>query len=144
MPANYNLNLDKNAWFTLFLKYNDEDGNPVDMNGYSAEMEVARFYDPDNSLMSFVSAPYGVTVGNYWSGSSGGLSGGIKLNVSFTGARHMDGGSASTGGIYVRLDQPSTRGLTTGDYVYDLTLNNGSTGSNRLLEGRFTVRGSAT
>ena len=144
MPAKYDISLDKNASFTFYVKYKDEGGNPVDMNGYSADMEIVRFYDDDESILSFVSTPHGVTVGNVWSGASGGLSGGIRLNTSFTGGRHIDGGSASTGGIYIRLDQKSTRGLTIGDYIYDLVLNNGSTGSTKLLQGRFTVKGSAT
>lgn len=144
MPAKYDLQLDKNASFVFYVKYRDDDGNPVDMNGFSADMEVVRFYDDDEHILSFRSAPFGVTLGNSWSGTSGGLSGGIKLNASFTGARHIDGGSASTGGIYIKLDQKSTRGLTTGNYLYDLVLNNGSTGSTKLLEGRFTVKGSAT
>ena len=144
MPAKYDLNLDKNSSFVLHLKYNDEDGNPVDMNGYSAEMKIVRFYEDDESILSFRSTPHGVTVGNSWSGASAGLSGGIKLNTSFTGARYIDGGSASTGGIYIRLDHKSSRGLTIGDYLYDLQLNNGSTGSTKIIEGRFTVKGSAS
>ena len=144
MPANYDLKLDKNASFVFYLKYRDEDGNPIDMNGFSADMEIVRFYDAEEHVLSFRSTPQGVTVGNTWSGTSGGLSGGIRLNASFTGARHIDGGSAPTGGIYISLDQKSTRGLTVGDYLYDLVLNNGSTGSTKLLEGRFTVKGSAT
>lgn len=145
MPARYDINLDKNESFVFYVKYKDEDGNDVNLDGYTAEMKVVRFYDnnPEN-ILHFQSSPYGITVGTTGSNESGsGVSGGITTNVSYTGSMWMHGGSSCTGGIYIVADANSTKGITLGEYLYDLKLNKDQV-STKLLEGTFTVRGSAT
>ena len=147
MPARYDINLDKNESFVFYVKYKDEDGNSVDLgldSGYTAEMKVVRYYDDSEKILHFQSSPYGITVGTTGSNESGsGVSGGITMNVSYTGAMWMHGGSSCTGGIYIIADANSTKGITSGEYLYDLKLNKDQV-STKLLEGTFTVRGSAT
>ena len=125
MAANYNLELIKNSTFVLYLKYRDEDNNVVDLSGYTAELNVVPYYGYTPSIIKFASSPYGVSAGTTGSDDSVGMSGGITMNVSYTGAMHQNGGSAATGGIYMIATPKTTIGVTIGDYIYDFNLYNG-------------------
>jgi len=144
MALEYNIKAEKGSTFVLHVKYQDDDGNAVNLtgDGYTAAMQVRRHENSSSTLMVFTSTstsgmkqfgPGGVTTGN-----SGG-SGGIRLNSTFTGDVGR-GLSGSTGGIYIEADPTTMKNVPTGQHFYELDIIQGST-ILRLIEGRFEVVG---
>lgn len=68
MPAAvYNIEIEQGATFQLPLVYKDYLGNPIDISGYTARMQVRRSYEAPTPLLDLTTENNGITLG----GSSG-------------------------------------------------------------------------
>lgn len=135
MTAKYDLSINKDANFQLWIQYLTDENVPVNLAGYQAQMQIKRYRGADYPLL-FASIG-GLTYG-YTGTTSVGIAGvgGITLN------RNYDG-SSLTGGINISIDALSTNSIPIGKYFYDLKLllGSGVTYSQRLLEGRVSIEG---
>lgn len=139
MSANYDIPAEQGSDFSLYIKYLDENGTPVDLTNYTGKMQVRRSYEMD-ALATFTSQPYGVTVGSI-SGISGDYVGGITLNCGTNGVTGV------SGGILITVTGSGMDYMPIGKFVYDLQIFglSGSTGNAvRLLDGRFDCSPSVT
>ena len=144
MPAaKYDFNVDRGSSFKAFLEYQTAGTTGIDLEGYSANMQVRRYIDDAELLLSFsgTTGERGVTgggstgeysIGNTFEGLSG--TGGIYLNASSAGAT-----GGTTGGIHLFADATTMSNLPKGQHFYDLELTDSSGIVTRVLEGRFRV-----
>lgn len=111
MAAVLNLKLEQGATFSKPLEYVGADGQPIDLTGFTARMQVRHRY-ADGDLET---APYvDLTDGD-----------GIEL-----------GGAAGT--IVITIDAATSETVPKGEHRYDLELTDGDVVI-RLIQGTFTV-----
>ena len=91
----YNFTIDQGSTWTLQLVYNDPQGAPINLTGYTAKMQVRRKFDSATAVLTL-------------STSNGG--------ISITG---------NTGTINLIATDEQTGVIEGGLYVYDLELENG-------------------
>tara|TARA_S200002703_G_scaffold152738_1_gene153482 strand:+ start:758 stop:1216 length:459 start_codon:yes stop_codon:yes gene_type:complete len=146
MPAGvYNINAEQGVTFKLHLSYKDSNDSFVNLEEYTARMQVRRSPE-DSDLLLFItgstmidstgavhngSLTGGGITGEFTTGGVAGT-GDIKLNSSSAGI------TGSTGGILVSMDAVSMSNCPKGNHFYDLEIINGENVT-RLIEGRFTV-----
>tara|TARA_R100001015_G_scaffold19077_1_gene14562 strand:+ start:2934 stop:3347 length:414 start_codon:yes stop_codon:yes gene_type:complete len=136
MSAKHDIKANQGSSLYLHFQYLDEDGNPIDIRGWSGEMQVRRSVIAGEKLLH-VAGPTGITCGN--TGHTGaGLTGGISLH------RNMGNTGDLTGGILVIAGATSTSLIPSGVHQYDLELRNPSGVVTRLVEGRFDCSGEVT
>ena len=148
----YDIFTDQGASFSLHLDYQDNDGNGLTLDAYSARMQVRRSADDPDMLLWITGATadystglpngsYGVTGGGTtgeFSGTGGVAgSGYINMDVSVSGA------TGSIGGILVTVDADTMANVPSGRHIYDLEIYSGAT-VNKLLKGRFEVEAEVT
>lgn len=129
----YNFTIEQGATFALEIEYTDSNGDPVDLNGYFAEMQLASDY-ADNSNRTL----YTSLTGNYYDTYG-------YRNISLTGA--YNDYTLADGKIGILLNPWSTRYLTFSECKYDLELYTTSDGSRlgtkiysiRLLQGQIKI-----
>jgi len=139
MPAaNHHITADQGSTFKLFMEYQTEGATAIDLNNYTAHMQVRRASTTNTLLLDISGSTLGggVTGGGntgYFS-ITGGIAGvgGITLNAGTTGA------AGYTGGIFVEVDSTSMSNIPYGRHLYDFELVLGSEVT-RILEGRFEV-----
>jgi len=151
MATEYTINHDKGTTFKLFALYKDSSGSVIDLNNYTARMQVRRSPN-DSGVALFITGATmngvsgvvhsgGVTgggsTGEFTIGSGVGGTGDIKLNASSTGA------TGTSGGIFIQFDPVTSANLPSGRNFYDLELITGDTVT-RLIEGRFQARENVT
>jgi hypothetical protein len=107
--GNYDISIDRGCDWTITLTWNDSDGNPYDLTGYSAEMMIRPAYSDQTSV-------------TYATLSTAGDSPEIVL-----------GGTAGT--IQLSLTNEVTSTMPPGAAVYDLLLTNASGSVSKLLFG---------
>lgn len=143
MPSgNFDIIADQGSLFSFFLEYQDSGGNAVNLNGYTAEMQIRRsMIAPEILLQVGVSGCTAGGVTGYFTASTGGSAGfgGITLNGSSAdGTRTTATVAGHTGGIFINVDHASMSAIPSGNHFYDIELF-GSTGPERLISGRFEV-----
>ncbi len=143
MPSgNFDIVADQGSLFSFFMEYQDSSGNPVNLNGYTAEMQVRRSMTATDMLLQVVAG--GLTGGGvtgHFSSSVGGSAGhgGITLNGSSAdGTKTSNTVVGQTGGIFITVDYASMSAIPSGNHFYDLEIV-GTTGPERLISGRFEV-----
>ena len=110
----YNFSIDQGSVFSLNMVYEDPDGNPINLSGQTARMQIRRKYDsPDPADLTLTTSNGGIAI---------------------TGA---------TGNILVTITDEQSSTLDAGFYVYDLELDNAGTIS-RLVQGQVTVNAQVT
>lgn len=134
--AYYDINAQKHATFQFHVEYFDNNGNAVDLTGYTARFQVRPFVDSGVKYLDISTSGvthggstgeiYGTTAGVGVSGS-----GGIFLNKGETGA-------VFTGGILITADATSMGFVRDGNWKYSLDLTKGAT-TDELMYGRFVV-----
>ena len=131
MAAKYDLEIDKNSNFDLWVQYLTDGNTAVNLAPYDAEMQIKRYKGADYPLL--FATERGLTYG-YTGGFTTGIAGigGISLNTNYDG-------TSTIGGIKISFDYNSTKSLPFGKYFYDLRLAIGNTFSQKLLEGRVSV-----
>ena len=134
--GNYDIFVEQGTKFTLYMNYKNSGGTSIDLEGYTAEMQVRRSAENTKTILQVDG--YGVTGG----GSTGEwTSGNTFQGVVGTGGINVNTGTGPgvlTGGIYVNVDAVTTTNIPTGNHVYDLQLVQGAT-VDRILQGRFVV-----
>ena len=110
----YNVTLEQGATFTRTITYNTSAGSPVDLTGYTAEMDLRPSYSSSTTVLSLSTANGRIALG--------GVAGTITLTV--------------TAADMAALEAPA-------DGVYDLELYSGGT-TTRLLQGTWTISPEAT
>ena len=130
MAANYDLSLNRNESFNLYLDYLDEAGNPIDLATHECKMLVKLYRTAPTGSVLFTSTPYGVSCG---STGSPGPTGGIKLN------RNSDDTGGQTGGILITANPFVTMTLSSGKSFYDIFLIDANDVSTKLLEGAMNI-----
>lgn len=142
MPSSiFDIEMEQGETFSLFLTFNDSDGNGVDLTSYDGRMQIRRTHNADNLLLFATGTTGGGSVtgggntgewaiGNTFEGVAG--TGGISLNVNSSGA------TGTTGGILVEVDSYSTANLPSGRHFYDVEVDNNGTVT-KIVRGRFEV-----
>ena len=140
MSAQYDLILNRNENFTLYLEYQDESGSRIDLVGntasdplYYAKMMIKPYKKDTQAVVLLKSDPFQVLCGT----TQAGISGGIKLN------RNFGNTGGYTGGIFITVNPLVTLTISPGKLFYDIFLI-GRTGdvkgfSTKLLEGSVDV-----
>ena len=140
MSAQYDLTLNRNENFTLYLEYLSENGTPIDLVGntasdpiYYAKMMIKPYRKDTQAIVLFKSDPYEILCGI----TTAGISGGIKLN------RNLEDTSGYTGGMFITTNPLVTMTIPVGKAFYDIFLV-GRTGgikgiSTKLIEGSINV-----
>lgn len=138
----YDINLYQGQSFFLDLFYQDDNGDPIDLNGntYEARMQVRRSPLVQNKLLSASSNNYpnGLTGGGktgFFSGSAGRTgTGGIVLNY-----------GGETGALRIEIDYITTSYLPPGRHFYDVDIKNESNNFvDKIVTGTFEVTGEVT
>jgi hypothetical protein len=58
----YNFTLDQGSTWTLQIVYKDSNGNPINLTGYTAEMQVRRKFDSDTAVLTLSTSNGGITI----------------------------------------------------------------------------------
>ncbi|CAB4162804.1 hypothetical protein UFOVP787_123 [uncultured Caudovirales phage] len=103
MATKANLVIDQGTTFSTDLALTDENGDAINLSGYTANSQIRKWYTSTNAAASFTSL----------------------INV-------------SSGVISLTLSANQTSNLSSGRYVYDVEIDNGTTIS-RIVEGIVTV-----
>jgi hypothetical protein len=132
--AYYDINAQQNSTFNFHLEYYDDNGNPINLSGYTARFHVRPSTTSDSKYLEITTS--GVTGGGStgeWSGTTGGVSGSgrIYLNTGETGA-------AFTGGMLITADATTMGNVRVGSWKYSLDLTLGVT-TEELMNGQFVV-----
>lgn len=93
----YNFTIDQGSVFTLNLVYEDPDGNPINLSGQTARMQLRRRYDSAAVLTLTTNAGGGIVI------------------------------TGGTGNILITITDEQTGTLESGFYQYDLELDNAGT-----------------
>jgi|GEM_PF-1065617 len=141
MPSGqYDIEADQGSTFRFHVTYLDSSETEVDLNSYTAKMQVRRSFSSDNILLTITggTSDGGVIGGGstgYFTGTGGiAGTGGIVLNAGTSGV------AGTTGGIYISVDHVTMRNVPRGRHFYDLELTNlGDSSVTRILKGRFEV-----
>ena len=144
MPAaRHDLEIDRGETFKLFLEYQTAGTTGINLNGYTADMQVRRSTTTSKVILHLQgnTASRGLTgggstgeyvVGATYAGTAG--TGGIYVNASSVGVT-----SGKTGGIFIQADSTTMKNVPEGQHMYDLELTDSSGTVTRILEGRFRV-----
>ena len=136
MSAKHDITANQGSTLFLHLQYLNEDGNPIDIRGWSGEMQVRRSVKAGSKLLH-LTGPTGITCGN--TGHTGaGLTVGISLH------RNMGNTGGLTGGILIIAGSTATSLIPEGIHQYDFELKSPSSTVTRLIEGRFECTGEVT
>jgi len=138
MSANYDITIDQGSSFYFHFQYLDENSNPINVAGYTAEMMVKRSSLLDESILHLTNARPngGITAG--FTGATFGLTGGISLN------RNLGNTGSQTGGILVIAGSTATGFIPAGFHDYDIEFLDPAGVKTRVLRGRFNCDGEVT
>ena len=134
MPsAYYDINAQQHSTLNFHAEYYDDNGNAIDLTGYTARFHVRP--NNDSSKLYLMITTSGVTSGGSTGefGATGGISGsgGIFLNTGETGG-------VFTGGILITADATTMGYVRGGSWKYSLDLTKGVT-TEELMQGQFVV-----
>lgn len=131
--AYYDINSQQHSTLNFHVEYYDDNGNAVDLTGYTARFHVRP--NNDSSKLYLMITTSGVTSGGSTGefGSTAGISGsgGIFLNTGETGG-------VFTGGIRITADATTMGYVRTGSWKYSLDITKGVT-TDELMQGQFVV-----
>lgn len=110
MAVQYNVTIDQGAnWFINFI-YKDTNGNPVNLTGYTAALQIREYYAATTTLLSLTSSPAaGITI------------------------------TAGTGTIAISATAVQTGAITAGNYVYDCEITDGTGVVTRIVQGEAYI-----
>lgn len=132
--ARYDIYAEQGTTFKLYFGWK-LNGNPVDLNGYSGELQVRRSIKDDKAILYLTTT--GVTgggnTGDFIPGVNGIFGvGGISFNTSIDG-------TGETGGILFKIDDNTMTNAIPGRHFYDFKITNNSGDVKRLVEGVFEI-----
>jgi hypothetical protein len=114
----YLLTIEQGATTDLLLEYKDSNGNPVDLSGYTARMQIRPSVDSSTVYLSLTQA----------TGSDG-----TGLNLTPTSASLTLPTTSGSVGLFISATTSSGLSFTEG--VYDIELQSSTGVVTRLLEG---------
>jgi len=135
MSAQHDIKANQGSSLFVHFQYLNEDGNPIDIRGWTAEMQVRRSVNSDSKLLHLM-GPTGITSGG--TGATFGFTGGISLHSNMGGTGELDGG------ILLIAGATAMEFIPEGIHQYDLELRDPSGTVTRLVEGRFDCSGEVT
>ena len=91
----YNITMDQGAQWTLTVVYEDSNGNPINLTGYTARMQLRKKFDSTTAVLTLATGGQGITI------------------------------TGPTGTIAITATDEQTGTIDGGLYVYDLELDNG-------------------
>lgn len=116
MAVSYNIVIDQGADFFIDINYDNPNGTPVNLTGYSSAMQIRSLPSSPDSVLSLTSA----------------AGGGITI-------------TALTGLVSVHATATQTRAIDEGTYYYDLEITDNFTGVvTRLVQGQALVSAEVT
>jgi hypothetical protein len=131
--AYYDINAQQHSTLNFHAEYYDDNGDPIDLTGYTARFHVRP--NNDSSKLYLMITTSGVTSGGSTGefGSTAGISGsgGIFLNTGETGG-------VFTGGILITADATTMGYVRSGSWKYSLDITKGVT-TDELMQGQFVV-----
>lgn len=108
--GNHNFIMEQGATFKRDIFVKDSAGNPWDLTGYSARMQIRQTVDDPSTLLDISTATGEITI------------------------------TAASGLVTIEVPATTTETLSwTGDAVYDLELEDGSGFVTRLIQGKVTL-----
>jgi hypothetical protein len=131
--AFYDINAQEYSTFDFHVEWYDNDGNAVNLTGYSARFHVRPYTESSTKYLEVTTS--GVTSG----GSTGSYTG--TGGVSGSGRIYLNSGETGgvfTGGIRVTVDSTTMGYIHAGQWKYSLDVTKGVT-TDELLNGRFVV-----
>jgi hypothetical protein len=105
----YNITIEQGATFTLGVRYLDSDEDPIDLDGYSARMQIRPYAESDDVI---------VTIDT-------GSNGGITIESDWQ--------------IDIEIDADTTETFNEYCGVYDLEIESANGVVTRLLQGKVTI-----
>ena len=142
MPSSvFDIEMEQGETFSLFLTFNDRDGNGVDLSTYDGRMQVRRTHSSEPLLIFATGTTAGGSVtgggvtgewtdGNTFAGVGG--TGGMSLNVDSSAV------VGNTGGILIQIDALTTSLIPSGRHFYDVEVDSNGTVT-KIVRGRFEV-----
>jgi hypothetical protein len=118
MAVAYNVVIDQGADWFLNVNYDNPNGTPVNLTGYSAALQLRSYPDAPTAVLSLTSA----------------TNGGITI-------------TALTGLVAIHATATQTRAIDEGTYYYDLEITSPATPSaivTRLIQGQAVVSAEVT
>lgn len=116
MAVAYNVVIDQGADWFLNVNYDNPNGTPVNLAGYSSALQMRSYPDAPTAVLSLTSA----------------AGGGITI-------------TAITGLVAIRATAAQTRAIDEGTYYYDLEITDTFTGVvTRLIQGQAVVSAEVT
>ena len=116
MAVAYNVVIDQGANWFLNVNYNNPNGTPVNLSGYSGALQMRSYPDASTAVLSLTSA----------------AGGGITI-------------TALTGLVAIAATATQTRAIDEGTYYYDLEITDTFTGVvTRLIQGQAVVSAEVT
>lgn len=91
----YNFTIDQGSTWTLQLVYNDPNGAPINLSGYTAKMQLRSKFNSSDAVLTLATGGQGITI------------------------------NGPTGTINLVATDEQTGAIASGFYVYDLELENG-------------------
>ena len=135
MSAKYDINIDQGSSFYFHFQYLNENENPIDVAGCSAEMVVKRSHLVSDKLLHITNARSDGGITANAKGITFGLTGGISLNRNYGNTGEM------TGGILVIAGATATGFIPSGYHEYNLEILDTEGIRTRVLEGRANCNG---
>jgi hypothetical protein len=116
MAVAYNVEIDQGADWFLNVNYDNPNGTPVNLAGYSAALQLRSYPDASTAVLSLTSS----------------IGGGIVI-------------TAATGVVAIHATATQTRAIDEGTYYYDLEITDTFTGIvTRLIQGQAVVSAEVT
>jgi len=106
----YNFIVPQGSDFSLQINLKDADGDPIDLTGYAARMQLRVTPDASAAILSLTN-----------------INGGINLN------------SPDTGSLKLNFSAAITTPLVANEYDYDLELVDGASKVTRILQGSVNI-----
>lgn len=107
--GNYDITIEAGATFRLSLTWKDDNGDVIDLTGFSARMQVRETYESEAAILSLTSADGDIQLGD------------------------------ALGTIVVTAEASVTEKISCASAVYDIELQSGSGVVTRLLQGSVAI-----
>ena len=142
----YDITAEQGVTFKLHLLYKDCNDTSIDLNNFTARMQVRRSSEDSNLVLFVTGSTMNNSTGVLHSGSltGGGSTGEFDIGSGVTGNGNIKlnsstlGKTGTSGGILISMDANTLSNCPKGNHFYDLEIVTGETVT-RLIQGRFTV-----
>lgn len=109
MQCQYDITVDQGASWSLLLRWEDDDGNPIDLTSYSAKMQIRPYYNSPVVVATLST-----------------INGGIVID-------------GDAGEVTAQLSASETGGMTVLEGVYDMELTSPTGMITRIISGKYTL-----